>query len=71
METNEEQGVGSTATSRPKKQRHMRKFRGLTCANCRIKKVVPTILTKPIFHDYYHYYSYRFLLTLLLIPGPM
>lgn len=34
------EGEGSGSANRAKKQRHTRKYRGLTCANCRIKKVI-------------------------------
>jgi hypothetical protein len=38
METNDEQGQ-ERGSARSKKQRLSRKYRGLTCANCRAKKV--------------------------------
>ncbi|CAF3605235.1 unnamed protein product [Fusarium graminearum] len=49
------EGEGSSSTNRAKKQRLSRKYRGLTCANCRIKKVrcegsQPTCKTCEIYH---------------------
>lgn len=50
METNggpasEEQALGPASTNRSKKPRLSRKYRGLTCANCRAKKV--TLIHRP------------------------
>lgn len=54
METNDEQGSGAqglTGIGRSKKQRLSRKARGLTCANCRAKKV--RTIHRMVFHfDY-------------------
>ncbi|KAK2690804.1 hypothetical protein QWA68_010399 [Fusarium oxysporum] len=54
METNGEQGQGESS-ARSKKQRMSRKYRGLTCANCRAKKVrcegsQPTCKTCEVYH---------------------
>ncbi|RGP72459.1 nitrogen assimilation transcription factor nit-4 [Fusarium sporotrichioides] len=63
MEPDQEHGLdgeGSSSTNRAKKQRLSRKYRGLTCANCRIKKVrceggQPTCKTCEIYHVECHY----------------
>ncbi|GKU21412.1 unnamed protein product [Fusarium langsethiae] len=63
METNDEQGSGAqgpTGIGRSKKQRLSRKARGLTCANCRAKKVrcegsQPTCKTCEVYHVECHY----------------